>query len=165
MSINAGIDPLDGAAVQARQLESAQFYADSRNKSNQFIFDAEIVSYNQNMAIGQPGVKTVPVAPAKWIVVTPTSGYPYADVSPTEVLTSAIPITTFDASKPVAPLPDNVIDVGTRMSGPWFHQGPQNTYRDDSKARPATSADGVTGLFLFFPGIGTTGWFELQPAV
>jgi len=132
-------DMASKAFGQAAALATAQYESAMRNTDNQFIYDSAIRDYNLNMANGTKAELPVPVAPFKWVVEPGQGedGYAAAVQSTTERLTSAIPISTFNAAVPVVyppghasfghqigdsafwtTLPDDTINGGEQALGP-----------------------------------------------
>ena len=106
---------------QAAALATAQYEAAMRNTDNQFIYDSALRSYNAQMANGALTPPMVPIAPFKWVVepgVEP-DGYAAAVESTTERLTSAIPISTFNAAIPVV-YPPGHADIGHQIGDSAF---------------------------------------------
>jgi len=115
-------DMASKAFGQAAALATAQYESAMRNTDNQFIYDSAIRDYNLNMANGSKNPDLhVPEAPLKWVVEPGQGedGYAAAVQSTTERLTSAIPISTFNAAVPVV-YPPGHASIGHQIGDSAF---------------------------------------------
>lgn len=120
--LNLSMDQTSLSQAQANSIRSATLEAAERNTDEQFKYNNAIKGHNAQMANGALTPPPVPEAPAKWVVEPPLppDGFAAAVPSPTEKLTSSIPISSFNAAVPVI-YPPGHASIGHQIGDSAFY--------------------------------------------
>ncbi len=136
-----------------------QTYVDQYNHEARTRYGRMIGNINASLAAGRPAPMPAPPVPTAMSLGPPDSkGLRFAIMTPIP-LGTPLPLLP-DTTHANDPKPPGTIQIGapeTDAPG-WFVAGPQDTVRSGEKV-PGTSANGVSGMFQKYGGIGTTGWY------